>query len=184
MLGDVVMGQVIDVAGAASSRDEVDAMHRRKTAAYTTTGPLAMGAILAGADARTTEALREVGAPLGVAFQLTDDLLGTFGDPARTGKPSRGDLRKGKKTALVAELEEDRDAQRLLPRVLGVEDAPDEEVDALIARMVSSGAKARVETRIASLMQHARARIDGLTLTQEGKALLLGAMDLLTGRQV
>ena len=183
VLRDVVSGQVIDVRTAATARSDVDAMHRLKTSSYTTTGPLVMGAILAGADVRTQDALREVGDALGLAFQLGDDLLGTFGDPAKTGKSARSDLRQGKRTALVAELEGDRDAQRLLPRVLGVEDAPDDEVDALIARMVSSGAKRRIEARIADLGADARKRLERLGLVAEGRALLLGVIETFVGRQ-
>ena len=47
-------------------------------------------------------ALRDFGLPLGVAFQLRDDLLGVFGDPAVTGKPAGDDLREGKRTVLIA----------------------------------------------------------------------------------
>ncbi|NED65133.1 polyprenyl synthetase family protein, partial [Streptomyces sp. SID10244] len=46
--------------------------------------------------------LRSIGHDLGVAFQLRDDLLGVFGDPDRTGKPSGDDLVAGKRTALLA----------------------------------------------------------------------------------
>jgi len=183
MLAEVVAGQVIDVRGAATTRDEVEAMHRLKTASYTTKTPLVLGAIFAGADASTREALRSAGDPMGVAFQLRDDVLGTFGDPARTGKSARSDLRRGKRTALVAELEGDRAARALLPRVLGVEDAPDEEIDALIARMVDGGAKARVEARIAALLDASRAQIEALAISSEGKALLFGAIDALGARE-
>lgn len=189
MLADVVCGQVLDVRKNAVSRADVEKMHRLKTSSYTTTTPLVLGAILAGADARTQEALRDVGEPLGVAFQLADDLLGTFGDPARTGKSCRSDLRSGKRTALVAELEDDRASQLLLPRVLGVVDAPDEEVDALIGRLVDSGAKARVEARIDTLLGESRKKIEALSLvlplsaSLEGKSLLLGAVDALGKRE-
>jgi geranylgeranyl diphosphate synthase type I len=183
MLKQVVIGQIIDVRGAAVTRENVDTMHRLKTASYTTTAPLAMGAIIAGADDDRIDALRRVGAPLGLAFQLVDDLLGTFGEEAQTGKSSRSDLRRGKRTALIAELAEDRDAQRLLPRVLGVDDAPDEEVDALIARMIASGAKARVEARAMSLARDARDQVERLPLVSEGKTLLMGIMDTLVARR-
>jgi geranylgeranyl diphosphate synthase type I len=183
MLGEVVSGQVLDVRGAAHGRKAVEAMHRLKTSSYTTKTPAVLGAILAGADAPLREGLREAMDPVGVAFQLRDDWLGTFGDPERTGKSARSDLRRGKQTALVAELEQDRAAQHLLPRVFGVEDAPDEEVDALVKRMVESGARARVEARIVSLLDEGRARLDRLALTNEGKALLFGAIDALGARQ-
>lgn len=183
MLAEVVSGQILDVRGSAHGRDAVETMHRLKTSSYTTETPVVLGAILAGADAPVREALRAAMSPVGVAFQLRDDWLGTFGDPARTGKSARSDLRRGKQTALVAELEDDRAAQHLLPRVFGVEDAPDEEVDALVRRMVEGGAKARVEARIVSLLDEGRARLDRIALTTEGKALLFGAIDALGARQ-
>ncbi len=183
MLADVVMGQVVNVRRAAVTREDVETMHRLKTSSYTTSGPLVLGATLAGADAHLTAALRDAGDSLGVAFQLKDDLLGTFGDTALTGKSARSDLRRGKRTALVAELEDDREAQRLLPRVLGVEDAPDDEVDALVDRMVRSGARGRVESRLTALLDVARAQIERLSLGTEGKSLLMGAIDALGVRQ-
>ncbi len=183
MLADVVIGQIVDVRGAALTRADVETMHRMKTSSYTTTGPLVVGAILAGANAHTTTALREVGDALGVAFQLKDDLLGTFGDAVRTGKSVRSDLRRGKRTSLIAELAGDRAAERLLPRVFGVDDAPDDEVEALVERLIASGAKARVEARLAALTSEAHAGVSRLALDDVGKALLLEAIDALGARQ-
>jgi geranylgeranyl diphosphate synthase type I len=182
MLANVVTGQIVDVRGTASTRDDVDAMHRLKTSSYTTTSPFAIGAILAGASPNVVETLREAGDALGLAFQLVDDVLGTFGDPARTGKPARSDLRRGKKTALVAELAGDREAEMLLPRVLGVEDAPDDEVDAVVARMIKGGAKARVEARIETLTADARRHIERAALPDDRRTLLLQAAEALQGR--
>ena len=179
MLADVVSGQILDVRGSAT---DVEMMHRLKTSTYTTMTPAVLGAILAGADVETREALRAAMDPLGVAFQLRDDWLGTFGDPEKTGKSARTDLRRGKRTALVAELERDRAAQQLLPRVLGVEDAPDEEVDALLAIATKSGAKTRLESRITTLLDESRAKLDRIALTNEGKALLFGAIETMGAR--
>ncbi|HSQ64456.1 MAG TPA: polyprenyl synthetase family protein [Polyangiaceae bacterium] len=183
MQTEVVTGQILDVRGAATTPAGVETVHRLKTSSYTARAPLAMGAILAGASDDVASALRAIGDPMGIAFQLQDDLLGTFGDSEKTGKSARSDLRRGKRTALIAELEGDRHSAQLLPRVLGVIDAPDEEVDALIRRMVDSGAKARVEARLAALLADARAGIERLPLRAEGKALLQGAVDALLGRE-
>jgi geranylgeranyl diphosphate synthase type I len=181
--GDVVIGQIIDVRGAAQTRAQVEAMHRLKTASYTVRAPFLIGAALAGASSELTEGLSGAADPLGIAFQLRDDLLGSFGDPTLTGKSARGDLREGKRTAIIVELEGDREADRLLPRVLGVADAPQEEVDALLKRMVDSGAKARVEARLAALLDEARSRLARLPLSAEGKAVLLGAVSALGSRE-
>src|SRR5204863_2714672 len=75
---------------------------RYKSAKYTVERPLLFGAALAGADADLRAAYSGYGLPLGEAFQLRDDLLGVYGDPARTGKPAGDDLREGKRTVLIA----------------------------------------------------------------------------------
>ena len=62
----------------------------------------AIGAGLAGAPAEVVAALDRFGFELGLAFQAADDLLGIWGDPARTGKPAWSDLRSHKKTLPVA----------------------------------------------------------------------------------
>lgn len=181
---DVVLGQILDVRHAAKGKDAVEAMHRLKTGSYTVRAPLLVGAALAGASPEVRAGLAEAADPLGIAFQLRDDLLGTFGDPKKTGKPASGDLREGKRTALVTELEGDREAARLLPRVLGVADAPEDEVAAVISRMVESGAKARVEARIEALLADSRKRFQRLPLRTEGKTVLLGAVSALGSRDM
>jgi geranylgeranyl diphosphate synthase type II len=81
---------------------EILAAEERKTGAYSFTLPLQAGAALAGASECTVDSAGEVGRLLGIAFQLADDLLGVFGDPAATGKSVLSDLRSGKQTPLIA----------------------------------------------------------------------------------
>jgi geranylgeranyl diphosphate synthase, type I len=73
-----------------------------KSAKYTVERPLHLGAALAGAPDDVVSCYTRYGLPLGIAFQLRDDVLGVFGDPAQTGKPAGDDLREGKRTVLVA----------------------------------------------------------------------------------
>jgi geranylgeranyl diphosphate synthase type II len=80
---------------------DVLSMEERKTAVYSFALPMQLGAVLADAADDVVEALGEVGRHLGLAFQLQDDLLGVFGDPADTGKSTLSDLREGKCTALI-----------------------------------------------------------------------------------
>jgi geranylgeranyl diphosphate synthase type I len=61
----------------------------------------AIGAVFAGAEQSSVDALATFGAQLGLAFQAVDDLLGVWGDPATTGKPTFADLRQHKKTLPV-----------------------------------------------------------------------------------
>lgn len=73
-----------------------------KTGLYTAWRPFQLGAALAGPVEQWQPALRAYALPLGIAFQLTDDLLDLQGDPARTGKAALGDLREGKPTHVLA----------------------------------------------------------------------------------
>ena len=171
----VVMGQLLDMRAQALDRAAVERVHDLKTGSYTVRGPLALGAILAGASDEARAHLDAFARPLGIAFQLRDDLLGTFGDARATGKPSGRDLVVGKRTALVAELEAASDLE-LRDRVLGVKDAPAALVAHLIERLVASGAKARVEDRLTALLAEARALLAAVPVTSGGRRLLEGAV--------
>ncbi|MFB9734317.1 polyprenyl synthetase family protein [Streptomyces thermocoprophilus] len=104
-LGDLVTGQADDLLFASRPwrgpqrvrPGEYRAMAERKTGALLGCA-LALGAHLGGAPEALTSGLDRVGRRLGVAFQIVDDVLGIWGDPAVTGKPVHGDLREGKKT--------------------------------------------------------------------------------------
>lgn len=103
---DSAAGELIDVdfslyAGMPSI-EEIVQMERLKTAVYSFEAPLQAGALLAGASAEVITALGEFGRNIGIAYQIVDDLLGVFGDEAATGKTTLGDLREGKRTALIA----------------------------------------------------------------------------------
>jgi geranylgeranyl diphosphate synthase type I len=83
MQTEVVYGQQLDLMAT----DRVSVMQQLKTGSYTVMGPLRLGAALAGATEAQVAALEAYGEPLGEAFQIRDDLLGTFGNPKSTGKP-------------------------------------------------------------------------------------------------
>ncbi|MGO9712624.1 MAG: polyprenyl synthetase family protein [Polyangiaceae bacterium] len=178
---EVISGQLLDLRGAPGGAG-VESMHDLKTGSYTVRGPLAIGAILAGATAEQRAALDRFAAPLGVAFQLRDDLLGTFGDPKATGKPAGNDIRRGKRTALVAALAEDADARPLMKRAFGVGDASDADVAAVVARMEASGARAKVEARLHELLASAERELVSAPLGGVGKGWLQGAVKALGER--
>ncbi len=105
MRTELMAGQYLDLLEQARGGGSVDrAMRvvRYKSAKYTIERPLHMGAALAGAGPEVMVAYSGYGLPLGEAFQLRDDVLGVFGDPAETGKPAGDDLREGKRTILIA----------------------------------------------------------------------------------
>ncbi|WP_191093897.1 polyprenyl synthetase family protein [Nocardia colli] len=105
MRTDTLVGQYLDLLHTGSCDADIAAaltIARFKTGKYTVEHPLRLGAIVAGATPEVLSACSAFGIPLGEAFQLRDDLLGVFGDPARTGKADVDDLRDGKPTALLA----------------------------------------------------------------------------------
>ena len=144
---EVFFGQQLDLVGS----DRVERMYDLKTASYTTRGPLRLGALLAGAGGDTLVALDRFAGPLGVAFQLRDELLGTFGDPAVTGKPAGNDLRAGKRTMAIEELRAHGSPDQIaaIDRVFGRRDATDAEIAAATEALTVAGARARVEARLA-----------------------------------
>jgi geranylgeranyl diphosphate synthase type I len=124
--------------------------------------------------------------PLGVAFQLRDDVLGTFGDPLQTGKPSTGDIRQGKRTGLIAALaavDGSEATATLVGRTFGNPSAATSDMDGLVELLASSGAKARVERRIDALLAQAKAALDVAPLPTAGRALLESAGHALVHRE-
>lgn len=160
---EVVVGQQLDLLGSA----DVSRMHRLKTGSYTVRGPLDLGAVLGDATEGKRAALAAFGAPLGEAFQLRDDLLGVFGDPAKTGKPA-GDLRAGRHTSLLASVgvlpESDR---RVLSAARHADAGPAALADARDV-LERSGARKRVESRLETLLQQAVDALDGAPLSAAG----------------
>lgn len=81
--------------------DEIYRIYDYKTAYYSFSSPLAIGAILAGADKRQVDILIRYGILLGRAFQIKDDILGIFGSQKSIGKSILTDLQEEKKTILI-----------------------------------------------------------------------------------
>jgi geranylgeranyl diphosphate synthase, type I len=180
---DVIAGQILDVRGAASDARAVEAVHALKTASYSVRGPVLIGARLAGASEDRIRALAAFAEPLGVAFQLRDDVLGLFGDPETMGKPASNDLREGKRTALVVEALRDGSAADALDRVLGRRSASDADVREAVARIAACGALGRIEARIAELASDARSALARTGLAPGDRALLEPTIDALTERR-
>ena len=98
------LGQALDISYEAEKRfseEDVLRVHRYKTAEYTIPGPISVGAILAGASEDQLKAIKDLGIPLGIVFQLRDDELGMFSTEEELGKPVDSDLRESKVTILI-----------------------------------------------------------------------------------
>ncbi|WP_409055398.1 polyprenyl synthetase family protein [Streptomyces sp. SYP-A7185] len=186
MRGEMVAGQYRDLyaqANGSSGADEALTIATLKSALYTVERPLALGASLAGADEGTLAALRAAGRCAGLAFQLRDDLLGAFGDPALTGKPAGDDLRSRKLTYLLAialQLADDAD-DSMATAVLapGPSTRTERTVERMRSALASTGAQAMVEAKIMELaaasLRHFEATGAGPVVRRQFAALVTQA---------
>lgn len=192
MRTEVTLGQYLDILeeNAWRSNPEIELLPRAhrvivyKSAKYSVEAPLTIGARLGGASDEQVAALRAFGLPLGIAYQLRDDLLGVFGDPAETGKPAGDDLREGKRTVLVAlaRRELPTNARNLLDELLGDEDLTAQQVELLQDAIRGSGAIALVERLIDHNVLLARDALAGAPLTSSAREQLLQLTDTVTRR--
>ncbi|MFJ2435765.1 polyprenyl synthetase family protein [Streptomyces anulatus] len=193
MRTEMVAGQYLDLRGQVSGESSVAQALRTaclKSASYSVERPLALGAALAGADERTTDALRSAGRCAGIAFQLRDDLLGVFGDPGLTGKPSGDDIREGKPTYLLAvarrwaEAAGDEQALALLGRVTGNADLTEEDLADVRGVLEVTGVRAHVERKAERLHDHAVRRLgQAVDVDAHGGRQLLGLLRTVSGER-
>jgi geranylgeranyl diphosphate synthase type I len=191
MRTEVMCGQFLDLRGQARGPLEGHAMVeealrivRFKSAKYTIERPLQLGAALAGSE--SVAELSAYGMPLGIAFQLRDDILGVFGDPAQTGKPAGDDLREGKRTVLVAlTLERATTAQAETVEALLGDPALDlAGVELLRSIIVETGALDACEKMIDRYTADAEAALAAAPLVAEGRRALSELTVVATARTV
>ncbi|MFN8169119.1 MAG: polyprenyl synthetase family protein [Candidatus Nanopelagicales bacterium] len=189
MRTELMAGQYLDLLEQAmGGGSEARAMRvvRYKSAKYTIERPLHLGAALAGADDAVVVAYSGYGLPLGEAFQLRDDVLGVFGDPAQTGKPAGDDLREGKRTVLVAAAVEAASPSQaaLLRRHLGDPALDADGVAALREVITDTGAHAHVERLIAALTDQCFSALDAAPIDEPAREVLRGLAHAATSRSV
>ena len=106
----MIGGQVMDMQGEKNNNptlDDVEQIHLRKTGALLQAS-MVLGAIAAEADAKTIKIIQDIGAKLGCAFQIADDILDLESSPEKLGKSVKKDLQVNKIT---------------YPRIMGIENS-------------------------------------------------------------
>jgi geranylgeranyl diphosphate synthase, type I len=186
---ELLGGQYLDIVAEANANESIlSAMtvNTFKTASYTVSRPLQFG-VAAAADRPEVHVLfHKVGTDLGIAFQLRDDVLGVFGDPAVTGKPSGDDLRSGKRTVLLAQAvkladKSDAKAANLLRTSIGT-DLSDTQVRELCDVIEGIGALVAVQDHIDTLTRRALAMLADAPINAAAKAGLSELARLATKR--
>ena len=146
----------------------------------------ALGALAGGSevDADRVHHIRQFGHHLGLAFQLVDDLLGIWGDPARTGKPACRDLRAGKKSlpVVAALATNSAAAHRLAALYLGGEPLSDNEVVEVASLVDLAGGRAWTQRETGKHIGLALAHLDKANPEPEPAAHLTALAHLLTRR--
>lgn len=181
MRSEVALGQYLDVLEEQqpSFADHNEQLERStrvlvyKSAKYSVEAPMLVGAALAGAQAEHEAPLAAFGLPVGVAFQLRDDLLGVFGNEQVTGKPSGDDLIEGKRTVLVTLTRDTlpQTQRNIFDDMLGT-DLDGEEVRMLQRTIRDSGAVEELETMITRNVDRAVTALKGAPIRPDAAHLL------------
>ena len=185
MQREVEIGQVLDLAVEMTPLSNPEALanaslnvFRWKTASYTTIAPLLLALLAAGESPdQARHCALAVGRPLGLAFQLADDLLDVVGSSRNTGKPVGGDIREGKRTVLLADALSAADTADKADLIAIFEEdcRNDNQVARTIELFTSTGALDRSRERIAALWGESRKAIAGLELNSEAQRRLTEA---------
>lgn len=192
MRQEVTVGQYLDIHEEAAwmHSQESERLERAlrvvtyKSAKYSMEAPLLIGAALAGSKEHHRSALQDFGLPLGIAFQLRDDLLGVFGDSEVTGKPSGDDLREGKRTVLIAlaEAQMPATAKTVFNEMLGDRSLTHEQIAVMQTTLQDTGAVERVEAMIEDYVAQALDALDTADLAPGAKKELGRLADAVTKR--
>lgn len=179
---EVMAGQYLDVAeeNAGPTRAAHEAVGRAnrvmlyKTAKYSVEAPLLIGAAFAGGDEALLHSISAFAVPLGLAFQLKDDILGVFGAPEKTGKPVGDDLREGKRTVLIALTRETLapTVVKIFDELLTERELSDDQIRYLQQTIVDSGALRKTELMLEELADQSLAALEHIELAPNAKSQL------------
>lgn len=188
IVGLTCVGEMQDIYMEYSknvTNKDILTMYENKTARYTFDGPLKLGAILGGADDIFCEKMSAFAMPIGIAFQVRDDILGIFGDEKKTGKPVGSDISEGKKTLLVnyALKRSSTNQKKKLVSLLGKKDLTQNDIANFQDILIKTGAKSEVDTYVDTLIAQAEDAVRAMLLPQDAQKFLLLLAQHLNNRQ-
>lgn len=167
------------------AKEDVILTHQLKTVPYTFDSPLKIGAMLAGANDKTIEKINEYTVPLGVAFQIQDDILGMFGTEEKLGKPVTSDLREGKRTLLVLDalMKASESEKQIISSALGNKRINISDVNKVRQIIRDTGALEKSQDTATAFVKESMSALDKLKLKKEGKEFLLGIAEYMIKRE-
>lgn len=183
-----IEGQALDIGWASEGRFDISVedylfMATHKTAFYSGGMPLAIGAIIGGADDATTEALRAFGMAAGLAFQIQDDLINLVG--ADKSKDFRIDITEGKRTLIAVHALSSAspgDRTRLLD-ILEMHTADTALLAEAVGIMERAGSIAYARDYALDLVTTAKDNLTAALPKSKARELLLGMADFFIARQ-
>lgn len=183
-----VIGEAQDVyigyRGRASEREILE-MYKNKTAKYTIESPLHLGAILGGADDRILENLSRLSIPIGIAFQIQDDILGVFGSEKKIGKSVGSDIQEGKQTILVSKAMENSNygQKRALNNLLGKSNLTIQDIEKFREIIQKTGSLDYAQNTAQEFISQGKREIKRAKINKEAKDFLLGIADYMMERE-
>ena len=157
---------------------EILSVYRYKTARYTFSLPLMIGALLSGCSMNIVQKLGVIGEDMGIVFQIKDDELGIFADEKDFGKSIGIDIRDNKKTIyrhyLMSESQESE--LHILDKIFGNQEITDADVQLVRDMIVDKGIRDEVIHKIQSLESNSRKLIDELDISLESRKILLSIL--------
>lgn len=180
MKDEIMIGQAEDIflseVKNISDKDRIIDVMMRKTSDYTAKKPLMLGATLAGARKRYQELYKNLSIPLGLAFQLKDDILGMFGKRNQVGKPTDSDIKEGKITLLIYyALKSGKISRGYLMDLLGNKKVTRQQITNFKNKIKNSGALQRVDAEIDEYIKKAK------SIVKKSKLLNVYDKDTFTG---
>ncbi|NTW27186.1 MAG: polyprenyl synthetase family protein [Candidatus Moranbacteria bacterium] len=185
-----IIGQSQDIAIEYSKdalQEDVLTMYENKTARYTFEGPLFVGAMLAGSsDKKTFASLSAYAMPLGIAFQIQDDILGVFGSEKKIGKSVASDIEEGKQSLLVVKAREFATSvqKKRLNEILGTKNLTQKEIAEFQNILKTTGSLQYAQDLATQYLVEGKKEIEKIILLPAAKKFLLGLVAYLEGRDI
>jgi len=185
---EVIGGELLDVEVAFLPKDSIslDTIAQYKTASYSFVGPLTTGAMLAQAPENDINILKELSLIVGIGYQLRDDLIGVFGNPALTGKSNASDITEGKRTYLVEKFEKlaTSEQSEKFFAIFHHSDVDDEALRTIRDLLTETGSRAAVEQLIEDKRLRALEKVSNLSLSDDAKQLFITLIEQSLNREM
>ncbi|MCX5999867.1 MAG: polyprenyl synthetase family protein [Chloroflexi bacterium] len=178
------MQDIVEATARKATEEQVLRMNYLKTAKYTVEGPLHLGAVLHGTTPDVLDAFSKYAVPVGIAFQIHDDVLGVFGTEEDMGKPIGSDIREGKQTLLtIRAFDGASPSQKVRLEALMCNPAVTEADVAEVRRIIEdTGALDYSRAKELALVEEGKRAISRADIREDVRDILLGMADIMIER--